>query len=76
MIDEVGDARQTIVMKMDEEPSSKALIEDVVKEREKGRTVVEESPVGSSGSNGVVERCRAEHRGPGEDSAVGHGREN
>ena len=57
MIDEVGDARQTIIIKTDQESSVKALIEDIVKEREDGRTVVEESPVGSSGSNGVVERA-------------------
>jgi hypothetical protein len=34
MIDEVGDARQTIIMKTDQEPSIKALVKDVVKERE------------------------------------------
>ena len=57
MIDEVGDSRQTILIKTDQESSVKALIEDAVNEREEGRTVVEESPVGSSGSNGVVERA-------------------
>ena len=57
MIDEVGDAKQTITLKTDQEPSVKALIEDIVAEREEGRTVTEESPVGSSGSNGVVERA-------------------
>ena len=57
MIDEVGDANQTIIMKTDQELSVKALVQDVVKEREDGRTVVEESPKESSGSNGVVERA-------------------
>ena len=57
MIDEVGDAKQTIIMKTDQEPSVETLIEDIVKEREDGRTVVEESPRESSGSNGVVERA-------------------
>lgn len=56
-IDEVGEAKQTIIIKTDQEPSIKALMEDVVAEREEGRTIVEESPVGSSGSNGVVERA-------------------
>ena len=53
----VGDARQTIIMKTDQEPSIKALVEDLVHEREDGRTIVEESSVKSSGSNGVVERA-------------------
>ena len=56
-IDEVGDTGQTIIMKTDQEPSVVNLVEDVVKAREEGRTIVEESPVGSSGSNGVVERA-------------------
>ena len=46
-----------MIMKTDQESSVKALIEDIVKERDDGRTVLEESPVGSSGSNGVVERA-------------------
>ena len=33
------------------------MIEDIVKEREDGRTVVEESPRESSGGNGVAERA-------------------
>ena len=55
-IDEVGDARQTIIMKTDQEPSIRALVEDVVAEREDGRTIVEEAPKESKGSNGIVER--------------------
>ena len=57
VIDEVGDSKQTIIMKTDQENSAKMLIEDIVQEREEGRTIVEESPTGSSGSNGVVERA-------------------
>ena len=57
MIDEVGDAKQTLTLKTDKEPSVKALIEDIFADREEGRTVTEESPVGSSGSSGVVERA-------------------
>ena len=57
MIDEVGDANQTIIVKSDQEASVKVIIEDIVKGRAEGRTIVEESLVGSSGSNGVVERA-------------------
>ena len=56
-IDEVGDASQQIIVKTDQEPSIKTLVEDIVNAREDGRTLVEESPVQSSGSNGVVERA-------------------
>ena len=55
-VEEVGDGSQAIVVKTDQEPSIKAIVEDLVKEREEGRTIVEESPVQSSGSNGIVER--------------------
>ena len=56
-IDEGGDSQQQIIVKTDQKPSIVALIEDIVKGREEGRTIVEESPVQSSGSNGVVERA-------------------
>lgn len=32
------------------------MVDDIVREREEGKTVVENSPKGSSGSNGVIER--------------------
>ena len=54
---EVGDEAQQVIVKSDQEPSIEALIDDLVKEREAGRTLVEVSPVGSRGSNGVVERA-------------------
>ena len=57
MIAETGDASQRIMVKTDQENSVKALIEYLVAQREEGRTIVEESPVQSSGSNGVVERA-------------------
>ena len=57
LIAEAGDANQRIMVKTDQEASVKALIEDLVAQREEGRTIVEESPVQSSGSNGVVERA-------------------
>ena len=56
-VDEVGDKGQQIVVKTDQEPSIEAVVEDLVKEREDGRTVVEESPKMSSGNNGVAERA-------------------
>jgi hypothetical protein len=49
-----------IVIKTDQEPAIKYLVKDLVAERgsEPGhKTLVEESPVGSSVSNGVVERA-------------------
>ena len=57
LMEEVGDGAATIVFKTDQEPSIKCLVEDLVAAREGGRTVVEESPVQSSGSNGIVERA-------------------
>ena len=56
-IDEVGDTAQTIIIKTDQESSARCLVEDLVMEREEGRTIVEESPAGSSQSNGGVERA-------------------
>ena len=50
LIAEAGDASQRIMVKTDQENSVKALIEDLVAQREEGRTIVEESPVQSSGS--------------------------
>ena len=46
-----------VIIKTDQEPSIDALVKDVVKARGRAATVVEKSPVGSSGSNGVVERA-------------------
>ena len=56
-VEELGDGSQQIVVKTDQEPSIEAVVGDLVKEREEGRTIVEESPKQSSGSNGIVERC-------------------
>ena len=55
-VEEVGDGRERIIVKSDQEPSMKYFVNDFVEAREEGRTILEESPVGSSGSNGVVER--------------------
>ena len=59
-ITECGNLKGDIVIKTDQEPAIKYLAKDIVLERgnEPGcRTIIEESPVGSSGSNGVVERA-------------------
>ena len=45
-----------IVIKSDQEPAVKRLVKDLVEARAEGKSVVEESRGGSSGSNGVVER--------------------
>ena len=53
---EAGDMEGRIIIKSDQEPAVKRLVKDLVEARADGKSVVEESPVGSSGSNGVVER--------------------
>ena len=55
-IDEEGDKQRDILVKSDQEASIKELIREIQKSRPEGKTVVEESPVKNSGSNGVVER--------------------
>ena len=59
-IAECGYKSEDIVLKTDQEPAIKYLVKDMVLERgdEPGcRTLLGESPVGSSGSNGVVGRA-------------------
>ena len=53
---EAGDMEGRIIIKSDQELAVKRLVEDLVEARAEGTSVVEESLVGSSGSNGVVER--------------------
>ena len=55
-IKECGAAETEILLKTDQEPAIDALMDDVVKTRGEKITLREKSPVGSSGSNGVVER--------------------
>ena len=45
-----------IIIKSDQESAVNRLVKDLVEARAEGKSVVEESLVGSSGSNGVVER--------------------
>ena len=56
-IRECGAAESEVIVKTDQEPAIAALVEDVVKTRGRKITIVEKSPVGSSGSNGIVERA-------------------
>jgi hypothetical protein len=55
-IEEIGDANAKVILKNDQEPSIQYFIKDLIEQRVEGRTILEESPVKSSGSNGVVER--------------------
>ena len=52
--EENGDGDAKVIIKTDQEPSIQYLVKDIVDTRKKGGTVVEESLVQSSGSNGVV----------------------
>ncbi len=45
-----------ILVKTDQEPSIRYVVKDLIDSRPAGQTVIEESPVKSSGSNGMVER--------------------
>jgi len=59
-MDECGSRSGDVIMKTDQEPAIEYLVKDIVDARgdEKGsRTLVEESPVKSKGSNGLVERA-------------------
>ena len=70
-VDECGDRERDINIKSDQESSAKYLVGEIVELRGEGKTkvegseekagdigktMVEESPVGNSGSNGIVER--------------------
>ena len=54
--DENGDREGDIIVKTDQEPSIQYLIKDLIDDRRDGKTIVEESPKKSNGSNGIVER--------------------
>jgi hypothetical protein len=53
---ELGYGGATTIIKSDQEPAIVALTNDIVRLRAPALTQVEQSPVGSSGSNGIVER--------------------
>ena len=48
MMDEVGDGNTTVIVKTDQENAIEYVMKKLVEAREEGRTVMEESPVGSS----------------------------
>ena len=55
-IEELGDRSSKILIKMDREPAFKYLVKYIIATRPEGQTILEESPVRSSGSNCVIER--------------------
>ena len=55
-VEEIGDYGNSIILKSDQEASMKYFPKDFIEAREDGKTIPEESPVKSSGSNGRVER--------------------
>ena len=55
-MEEVGDTTSKVIVKTDQEPSIQYFVKDLIESRPQGQTVIEESPVKSSGSNGIVER--------------------
>ena len=57
LIGDCGDKDQTIILKTDQEPAIKFLVDDVCMARTGAKAIVEEAPVASKGSNGVVERA-------------------
>ena len=57
LINECGDKDRTVILKTDQEPAIKFLVDDVCMARTGARTIVEQAPVRSKGSNGVVERA-------------------
>lgn len=54
---ELGDKTGRVIVKTDQEPAIKTFMKDLIEAREEGITIVEESPVKSSGSNGRAERA-------------------
>ena len=52
----MGDGSRDIIMKTDQEKATLNLMKLVKAERDQGKTVIEESPVESHASNGIVER--------------------
>ena len=55
-MEENGDGDNPVIVKSDQERSIQFLVKDLIDQRKEGKTIPEESPVQSSGSNGVVER--------------------
>ena len=62
-VEELGDKEGTIIIKTDQENSIEYMVKGIVEARGEGKTIVEESPVNSHESNGVVERAVQEIEG-------------
>ena len=56
-MNECGDKNAPVIIKTDQEISIKFLVEDICKNRTAAKTMIENSPVKSKGSNGIVERA-------------------
>ena len=50
-IRENGDQEADIIIITDQENAAKSLVDQIISERDEGKTIPEESPVGSSGSD-------------------------
>ena len=57
LINECGDKDRDVILKTDQEPAIKFLVDDVCVHRTGARTISEPAPKNSKGSNGVVERA-------------------
>ena len=53
---EIGHVGNKIILKSDQESPIRAVAEKIASERTEGQTILEHSPVGSSASNGIIER--------------------
>jgi hypothetical protein len=60
---EIGYTGASLIMKSDQEPAITALVGDIAIRRQPAKTVIEHSPVGSSQSNGIVERAIQSYEG-------------
>lgn len=56
-LDECGCSENDVVIKTDQEPAIEFLMKDVKEARTKARTLIEEAPKQSKGSNGMAERA-------------------
>ena len=57
LINECGNKDVDIILKTDQEPAIMSLVDDIMKNRTGAKTIPEQSPKKSSGSNGIVERA-------------------
>jgi len=60
---EIGYTGASLIVKSDQEPAITALVNDIAMRRTPAKTIIEQSPVGSSQSNGIVERAIQSYEG-------------